>query len=294
MNRQWLTIASLTIGFVASAKIGIAQKKSETPSNPENIEAALKLTRAAAAEYEIRVGDEKEKPLELLKEPVLKWTNPEVGEVYGNVFLWTREGRPLLVGGLFKFFSPETHMAHEFHSLAEEPLTAKFHGHLVWEPSEPGLKFVDIPKAPAPAANEAQRLLQLKQMAKDFSGIGTYGKNVRDLELRLLPQPIHRYAAPKQGIINGGLFAFVRATDPEIFLLIEARGKDAATARWQFAAARMNNGAELHLRYQNEQIWEAEKFTWNEIYVKHNRVYTTFRFKEIPFFLKDAIDKPKP
>jgi hypothetical protein len=171
---------------------GHAQKKAETPSNPENIEAALKLTRAAAAEYEIRVGDEKEKPLELLKEPVLKWSNPEVGEVYGNVFLWTRESRPLVVGGLFKFFSPERHMAHEFHSLAEEPLQAKFHGTTVWEPSEAGLKFQDIPKAPAPASNETQRISQLKQLAKEFSGIGTYGKNVKDLELRLLPQPIHR------------------------------------------------------------------------------------------------------
>jgi hypothetical protein len=293
MRRNWLAVALLTIGSVAIA-VGSAQKNPETPDNPEHIEAALKLTRRAVEEYEIHVGDKKEKPLELLKEPVMKWSNPEVGEVYGNLFLWTRESRPLLVGGLYKFFSPETYMEHEFHSLAEESLKAKFHGTIVWEPTEAGLKFVDIPKAPAPAANETQRSSQLKQLAKEFTGLATYDKNVKDTELRLLPQPIYRYAAPKQGIINGGLFAFVRATDPEIFLLIEARGKDAATARWQFAAARMNNGAELRLRYQNEQIWEADNITFNDVYVKHNRVYTTFRFEKIPEFLKDAIDKPKP
>src|SRR5689334_5427108 len=80
----------------------------EPPANRENIEAALRLTRAAAAEYEIGVG-EKGKPLDLRHEPVLHWSNPEQGEVHGNVFLWTREGRPLVVGALFKWFSPHTH-----------------------------------------------------------------------------------------------------------------------------------------------------------------------------------------
>jgi hypothetical protein len=294
MNRRLLPTAFLAFCLLfAVAGVSRAQKLTDTPANPENIEATLKLTVAAAKEYEIRVGDN-DKPLELHREPVLKCSNPEVGEVYGNVFVWTRDSRPLVVACLFKWFSPETHMAHEFHSLAEEPLNAKFHGDPVWKTSKAGLSFVDIPKAPAPAANEAQRLLQLKQLAKEFSGTGRYGKNVKDLELRLLPQPIYRYAAAKHGIINGGLFTFVRGTDPEIFLLIEARGKDPATARWQFAAARMNNGAELRLKHKDEQVWEAEKIAWRDIYVQHEEIYTTFRFKEIPGFLKDAIDKPKP
>jgi hypothetical protein len=269
-----------------------AQNPGKMPANPENIQAALKLTLAAAAEYEIRVGDN-DKPLELLREPVLKWSNPEVGEVHGNVFLWTRDGRPLVVGCLFKRFSPDTMMAHEFHSLADEPLSASFHGDPMWKTSEAGLRFMDVPKAPAPAANETQRLSQLKQLAKEFSGTGNYGKKVGDVELRLLPQPIHRYAAPKQGVITGGLFGFVRGTDPEIFLLIEARGRDAASARWQFAAARMHSTAELRLRHQNQPVWEAEHIPAREVFERHERVYTTFRFREIPDFLKDPA-KPKP
>ncbi len=250
---------------------------------------------AAAAEYEIRVGsDEKEKPLDLKREPVLKWSNPVVGEVHGNVFLWTRDGRPLVVGSLFKWFSPQKHMAHEFHSFAEEPLSAKFHGDPVWKTTEAGLRFVDIPRAPAPADNESQRLSQLKQLAKAFSGVEKFRKDPNNIELRLLPQPIHRYAAPKQGIVNGGLFAFVQGTDPEIFLLIEARGKDVATARWQFAATRMASMPELRLRHQDKQIWEAEPLLSKEIFETHKLVYTTFRFKEIPDFLIDAVAKPKP
>src|SRR5262249_55280381 len=292
MRGLWLLVALLSVGSLVAAvpAIGLAQKPADTPANPENIEAALKLTQAAAAEYEIRVGDD-DKPLELQREPVLRWSNPDRGEVHGNVFVWTRGGRPWAVGSLFKWFSPHTHMSHEFQSLAEEPLSARFHGKPVWKTGESALRFVDVPNAAAPAANESQRLLQLKQLAKDFAG----WKKERDgleIELRLLPQPIHRYAAPKQGILNGALFTLVHGTDPEIFLLIEARGEDAASARWQYAATRMTS-VELRLRHKDEQVWSAEVLPWKEVY-DHEHVYTSFLFKEIPDFLKDALAKPKP
>jgi hypothetical protein len=150
---------------------------------------------------------------------------------------------------------------------------------------------VDVPNAPAPAANETQRALQMKQLAAEFTG----RKKERDgseAELRLLPQPIYRYDAPKQGIVTGALFTFVQGTDPDIFLLIEARGKDVAGARWQFAATRMN-GVELRLRHRDQQVWAAEILPWAEIHDR-KRPYTVFGFKEIPDFLKDALIKPKP
>jgi hypothetical protein len=305
---RWSLVALLTVGSLAATVVGLAQKPADpTPANPENIEAALRLTLAAAAEYEFRVGtDEKEKPLELLREPVLKWSNPDRGEVHGNVFVWTRDGRPLAVGSLFKWFTPHTHMSHEFLSLAEEPLAAKFHGKEVWKTSESVVRFEDVPGAPAPAATDAQRLLQLKQLAKEFTG----SKKERDentgvIELRLLPQPVYRYVAPKQGIVSGAMFALVHGTDPEVWLLIEARGKkdepvpkapgespkkDAATARWQYAVTRMTS-SEVRVKHGDKQVWLGEIVPWKDV-SSHERPYTSFLFKEVPDFLKDAI-KPK-
>lgn len=293
MSRVWLLAAVLPVGSLAAASAVPARQPADPPpASKENIEAALRLTLAAAAEYEFRVGGEKEKPLELHREPVLKWSNPDRGEVHGNVFVWTRAGRPLVVGSLFKWFTPHTHMSHEFQSLAEEPLAAGFHGKQVWKTGESGLKFADVPGAPAPADNEAQRLLQMKQLAKDFAGDKKEREDVNPTELRLLPQPVCRYSAPKQGVLGGGLFALVHGTDPEIWVLVEARGKDAATARWQFAAARMN-GVELRLRHKGEKVWSADLLTQKAIY-NHEHAYTSFGFNEIPDFLKDALAKPKP
>lgn len=292
MTRSWLPVAFLLV----AAPMGLAQRPADPPpADKENIEAALRLTRAAAAEYEFRVGKDKDqKPLDLVREPRLKWSNPSASDIQGNVFVWTRDGRPLVVGSFMKWFSSRSAMQHEFHSLAGEPLRAKFHGTPVWATVEPGVKFADIPGAAAPAAGEAQRGLQLRKLAKEFSGIAHYRGAPDDTELRLLPQPIHSYAAPKHGVLSGGLFTFVRGTDPELFLLVEARRKDGATAKWQFAAARMTNMAELRLRHKDKQVWDAGLRPWKEVSGSHELPYTAFEFRQTPDFLKDALAEPKP
>src|SRR6185295_3091181 len=111
-------------------------------------------------------------------------------------------------------------MTHEFQSLAEGPLTAKFHDKQVWKTGEAGVKFADLPGAPAPAAIDAERLLQVKQLAKEFTGDKKEKADAAPTELRLLPQPVYRYSLPQQGILPGGLFALVHGTDPEIWVLI--------------------------------------------------------------------------
>jgi hypothetical protein len=292
MIRRRSLLALLPAGLLAGTVVGFVQQPATpAPADKENIEAALRLTQAAAAEYAIRVGTG-EKPLDLRRTPVLKWSNPEAGHVHGNAYLWTRDGRPLAAGCLFNWFAPRAVvMEHEFQSLAEEPVSATFHGDLAWKTGESGVKFVDLPKAPAPGRTEAQRLLQLKRLAKEFSASGTFDKT--EVELRLLPQPVYRYSVPKQGVLTGGLFAFVRATDPEIWVLIEARGKDAATAKWRYAPARMHSMAPLRLRHRGQQVWAPAPPTWQQSYGEHTHAYTAIRFKVIPDFLRDAA-RPKP
>ena len=285
MIRHCLLIALLPVGALAAAvpAIGLAQEPDKTPANRANIDAALKLTQAAAEEYEFLVGKD-EKPLQLQREPVLRWSNPDRGEVHGNIFIWTRDGRPLMVGSLYKWFSPFAHMAHEFHSLAEEPFETKFHETPVWKTSEAGLRFFDLPGAMKPAGNDAQRLLQMKQLARDFMATKTERDENVVVELRLLPQPISRYSAPKDGIASGGLFALVHGTDPEIFLLIEARGKDAASLRWQYGVVRMSS-SKLQLRHREKQVWAVEVLPWADV-TSHKGAYTSFMLKEIPDFLR--------
>ena len=92
----------------------------------------------------------------------------------------------------------------------------------------------------------------------------------------MLPQPIYRYAASKQDLLDGALFTLVQGTDPEMFLLLEARGaKD--SPRWMFAATRMN-GVGFQLRYNDREIWATEIMPWKDI-SSHREVYTSFMHK---------------
>jgi hypothetical protein len=247
-----------------------------TPVDKQQIEAALKITREGAAKYRFTIGQTPPEQVKLHAEPVLRWSNPAAGEIHGNVFLWTIHSRPVVVGSLYQWFSPHTHLSHEFQSLSEDNVSAEYEEKDVWTTSEPGLKFQGLPDAPPPAASAAQRLLQMKKLSKSFTATKTE-RDGNQSELRLLTQPVYRYAAEQEGLIDGALFTFVQGTDPEVFLLLEAR-KQEGKAVWQFAATRMNS-VKFELRYHDREVWSREVLPWADV-ASHQEVYTTFQFKK--------------
>lgn len=274
-------LALLAVAMVAAA---LAQ---EPPVNAELIEAALKLTQEAAADYEFET---EAREATLRPEPLLRWSNPAAGEIHGNVFLWTVNDRPAVIGSFYKWFSPFTHGAHEFQSLSEAPVTGRYHGAAVWRPQEAGVQFAPLADGPSPADSATQRLLQMRRLARQFAVTKTDRDGSRQ-ELRLLPQPIYRYATPQQEILDGGLFVFVQGTDPEVFLMLEARGKEDA-ARWTFAAARMNS-VDFRLRRDGREMWGVEIMPWREV-GRHAKSYTTFRRDNVPLATPSAESKETP
>src|SRR4051812_8729485 len=117
------SFAAALLAVLFSSRLMAQEPQAAVPSPAEEkelIAAALKLTKQAAAKYEFTVEGADGRQPRLVEEPVLQWSNPSAGQVYGNVFLWTSGGRPVVVGSLFKWFSPHTHMSHEFQSLAEQ------------------------------------------------------------------------------------------------------------------------------------------------------------------------------
>jgi hypothetical protein len=58
-------------------------------------------------------------------------------------------------------------------------------------------------------------------------------------ELRLLSQPLYRYPKETAEVLDGALFAFTEANDPEVFLLLEAVALDNGKRHeWRYALAR--------------------------------------------------------
>jgi len=96
----------------------------------------------------------------------------------------------------------------------------------------------------------------MRTLATEYSVVADYG-NMKKEDMRLLPAPVYRYASEKQGVTDGALFAFARGTDPEAFLMVEARkGRDGE--EWQYAFARFVGHASLRAVRADREVWQVD------------------------------------
>ena len=214
----------------------------------------MSLYTEMAAAYELTVTGEDRAELHFHRTPLLKYTNPvRQRQQHGALFLWTRSGRPEVVGTLWSKLLPDSsrrRIATEFHSLSNNRVVASHHGKDIWNPREPGVHFELVPDAAPPADTSKRRLIQLRMLAREF-----VAEIVDDQkrQLRLMSRPLYRYDSNDLDVLDGGLFTFVMATDPELILIFEARMTDDGH-RWHFAAARFTNAA-LQLRHNDTKVW---------------------------------------
>jgi hypothetical protein len=230
-----------------------------------------------------------ERRLELQATPVLKYSNPvRPTDQHGAIYVWTRDGRPEVIGSIWSSEDPKDPLmrmvTHEFQSLSLDsivsqhpPRTGRKGQVPDWKTSAPGIDLQVLPDADAPAKSAPVRLSQMRQLAAEFSAQIT-GSNIESAsELRLLNRPLVRYASESAKVLDGGLFAFVQATDPELLLLIELRETEDGP-RWHYAAARFTNRP-LLLTRGKRKLWECERA---EDYVAHH-----------PYFLYFGVDRRK-
>ncbi len=236
----------------------------------------------AAAGYDARVENKQGRKLALRQEPILRWSNPLGGrKAHGEVFLWSDQGRPAAILSMYEYTDADgkVHEHHEFCSLAVTGLRFASGRPLVWSPAEAGIELKPLSDAPAPAASARQRLSQMRELAATFTAEKTTRQD-ETRDLRLLPRPVYRCepaADHPDEVLDGALFAFVEATDPEIFLLLEARPAGGKPA-WHYAAVRMNS-IRLALSRGERRVWEVETLPWRDALNRQDLPYTAFQVR---------------
>ena len=138
-----------------------------------------------------------------------------------------------------------------------------------------------MPGAPAPAATAPLRLVQLRTVAREFSGRSLSARG-QAWALRLLPQPLFRYESTDPEVIDGAVFALVSSagTDPEVILLLEAR-RGADGPRWMFAAARFSD-MDLWLEHKNQEVWSSIRSEENRFEHDAKHRYRFYEDRSIP------------
>ncbi len=255
-------------------------------SDDEKLKAAVaKMAKETSSRCEFSIAASKSsggKSAKLVQhpEPILRWSNPTAGSVFGEVYVWTDNGRPAVVASLYRWFSPDWGDTIEVCSLSDARVAGRRNQAEFWSPAEPGIQFQTIADADEPATAPAARLVQMRRLASGFVAelADTRGNDAgTKRQLRLLNQPVFRYPAPKgdTSYLDGALFAFVEGTDPEVLLLIEAVTMDGKPT-WQFGFARMNRDA-LRVTFRDKSVWSVP-FIENPL--SHSREpYTLFPIK---------------
>jgi hypothetical protein len=226
------------------------------PDDNRGREEAEEAERLCAAELPHWQLTDDGTALDTPKEPILRWTNPIVGRVYGNTYLWLRDGRPAAAGSLFRYFAPWRAFDGELVALTGTKLVARRDDVVMWRPTDEW-KWHPLPGAAAPAVTAPQRLAQMRLLAGEFT-VELLDKRNRpkaeDETPRLLPRPLYRYDAERTRTLDGALYAFVLGTDPELLLVLEC-DTAAAKSEWRFGVARMS--AELtRLKRKGKVVWE--------------------------------------
>ena len=272
---------SLLLTLLAAAPAdAVAKAPSAAPTRQERLS---QENLADARQWDMYLDASRKERAELLERPVYLWTNPtKNGGQYGSVFVWTYEGRPMVVGSIFAHpVAGRRQLVHEFHSLAPTKLSAACQdGGEVWEPKS-AITLAPLADAPPPDSTPGKRLIQIRSLGRQFGGHTVDWRKQR-WELRLLPQPLYRYDQPNGDAIDGALLALVTdaGTDPEVLLLLEARKEG-----WHYAVVRFSDSS-LYVSRGDKEIWSAVRGTDEQ--QEFNAVHTYQVFKKR--FLEEPIE----
>ena len=223
---------ALTCAWSVVASLGVVA------GDEPDVQAVAELHRNEAHAYSFFLDSGKMKPVEIQAEPIFKWQNLTAqGGQLGAIYAWMREGRPEVLGTIFSQHEEgKRNVLHEFHTLADAPLTVVSPKDVKWEWKPTGsLPITRLENAGAVADTPAKRLLQMRAISREFSGYTQ--REAERIELRLAPQPLIRYQPTRSDVLDGAIFAFLSSaagTDPEFMLLIEARKAEANAAEWSW------------------------------------------------------------
>jgi hypothetical protein len=257
--KPWLglvVLVGMSVCIVPPRQSRADDGASET-ADGERLQAVKELLEKSVDWYDVRRDSETKTGLR--PQVVLRWRNAERIDTGAAVLaIWTDQGRPEAMASIFQ---KGNEICHEFGSLSRsKKIAVRDETRVVWSPGKAGVEFRDVPDAPAPAEDGAGRLRQMKSLAERFTArlpaphVGDGNPEV----LRLLPRPLYRYDLKDSKdtspiLRDGGMFAFVMGTDPEVVLLLEVVEREGKPV-WQYAFARAT-GYAVEASLGDQVVW---------------------------------------
>jgi hypothetical protein len=250
----------ISLGSMALVLATLGQAETDAAASDAAHKGQLKYLKERAVELTLFMGANSKMPLPLTPQPVKYYTNFTGLSSVGATFLWLDGELPVAAVSFSIRRRPANAVYRESSSLCGMPLACRQGDATVWAPKSGGLLAQKFKDAPAPAESKAQRLTQMRNLARRFSVTWHHSTTEDKTQLRLSPAPLYRYESEKHAVVDGALFAFVATDDPEMLLLIEA-ARDAASKEnhWRYSLARMSSLKEV-VRLDEQEIWSVPNY----------------------------------
>lgn len=209
----------LVLGMLFTGILNAAAQEPAADPVPDDVHLEYLLGRQQ--QFTLMMQDAAKSRGELQSTPVFRWKNPVSG-ADGGVFLWTYQGRPVLLA--------KTHLNDKRRCYVESmtPMTSqRFElrqgSSVYWSPASSDAQRHTFSDIDPPSDSKGLRLTQMRSVARKFRITSLWGEPTRtEWELRLLTTPLHRYDSPSASVIDGAIFGYAQGTNPEAVVIVEA------------------------------------------------------------------------
>ncbi len=190
--------------------------------------------------------------LHMVAEPVLRFSDP--AREFSDATIWAlgERGRPVALMSMERYENQNKWWC-ELVALSPNKFTVVTPG-WKWSPQKPSLELQPFTEAPTAAETSVGRLQQMKALARRFSA-SEDGRMDDHYELRLMPQPIHRYANEEEGVVDGALFVFAYGTNPEAVAAVECHREADSPPTWHFGFVQLSSNT-VQADLNGTQVWK--------------------------------------
>lgn len=169
-------------------------------------------------------------------DPILRYSDPAREFPDATLWLWTRDGSPSVVSKLERA-RVATGMVWQYclAGASEESAVVHWEDETEWKATRGGLEWKPLALEQVPKAAPTGRLIQFRELARSFAGTITTHEGDKE-ELRLLTQPLFRYASETRRVSDGVVFGLAsNGTNPECLLMLQIRRANKGDlATWEF------------------------------------------------------------
>ncbi len=250
----------LSCASVSTAQENDGEAESATSSPTDELAAArLEYMLKALGKYTVVLDGDDERTATVNADDVLRWSNP-LGDVVDGLLTVYTTGPGERPAALAHYHVHGAQLngleMFEFADVYPGPIEVRRNRQRIWSPEERYSEFKTLEDGPQPHDNASLRLAQMKRVAERFEVIDGFRQpNSEPIpeKLRMIPRPTYRYGGEDQEVIDGALFTFVIATDPEACLLLEiVRGEEGP--QWRYALFPLTIYS-LDANFDGEAVW---------------------------------------